>query len=94
MKPTLVTALGDGPYFGGARVCLVDAAFAPVFRYFDVFDGLGDFGVFTRTPRLSAWREALRERPSVKRAVGPDDATLLLEFLRAKDAHVLVRQQH
>ena len=30
--------LGEGPYFAGDRFSLVDAAFAPAFRYFDVFD--------------------------------------------------------
>ena len=31
-------ALGDGPFFAGERFSLVDAVFAPIFRYFDVFD--------------------------------------------------------
>src|SRR5690349_17416143 len=28
--------LGEGPYFAGAHFSIVDAVFAPVFRYFDV----------------------------------------------------------
>ncbi|MGX9105069.1 glutathione S-transferase family protein, partial [Escherichia coli] len=38
-------ALGDGPWFGGAAFGLVDAVFAPVFRYFDVFDTIADLDV-------------------------------------------------
>ena len=30
--------LGAGPYFAGENFSLVDAVFAPIFRYFDVFD--------------------------------------------------------
>lgn len=30
--------LGAGPYFDGDRFSIVDAAYAPVFRYFDTFD--------------------------------------------------------
>ena len=30
--------LGDGPHFAGDRFSIVDAAYAPVFRYFDTFD--------------------------------------------------------
>ncbi len=30
--------LGAGPYFAGEDFSLVDAVFAPIFRYFDVFD--------------------------------------------------------
>src|ERR1700761_25975 len=33
-------ALSAGPYFAGAQFSLVDAVFAPVFRYFDLFDEL------------------------------------------------------
>src|SRR5215468_4804426 len=42
----LEAALGDGPWFDGGRFSLVDAVFAPVFRYFDVFDTIADTGVF------------------------------------------------
>ena len=35
---TVEAALGDWPFFSGADFSLVDAVFAPVFRYFDVFD--------------------------------------------------------
>ena len=35
---------------------LVDAVFAPIFRYFDVFDQLIDLSVFADTPKLRAWR--------------------------------------
>src|SRR5262249_29157477 len=33
------------PWFDGAGFSLVDAVFGPVFRYFDVFDTIGDFGI-------------------------------------------------
>ena len=32
------------PWFDGENFSLVDAVFGPVFRYFDVFDEIGDFG--------------------------------------------------
>lgn len=43
--------LGEGPFFAGERFSLVDAVFAPIFRYFDVFDTITDTGVFTETPK-------------------------------------------
>ncbi|UUZ71898.1 glutathione S-transferase family protein [Polaromonas sp. P1(28)-8] len=51
-------ALGSGPYFSGEQFSMVDAVFGPVFRYFDVFDEIGDFGVLADTPRVNAWRRA------------------------------------
>lgn len=82
-------ALGDGPFFAGAPFSLVDAVFAPVFRYFDLFDTLADLAIFDATPKVRAWRSALRERPSVRAAVGPDYPELLRAFLKRHDAHLL-----
>jgi glutathione S-transferase len=80
----LEATLGEGPFFAGPAFTLVDAAYAPVFRYFDVFDALQDFGVFDLTPKVLAWRRALSQRPSVRRAVQPDYEGLLLGFLRRR----------
>lgn len=81
--------LGVGPFFAGDTFSLVDAAFAPIFRYFDVFDALADTRVFADTPRVQAWRAALSERPSVRYAVTSDYGERLRVFLEAHDAHVL-----
>ncbi len=82
-------ALGAGPFFAGEHFSLVDAAFGPVFRYFDTFDAIADLGVFHATPNLRAWRTALAARPSVRGAVGPDYPALLRAFLVRHDAHLL-----
>ena len=74
-------ALGEGPYFGGQHFSVVDAVFGPVFRYFDVFDGIADFGIFDLTPRIRDWRAALAARPSVRDAVDPAYPHLLRRFL-------------
>lgn len=85
----LEAVLGEGPYFSGAPFCLVDAVFAPVFRYFDVFDVIADTGLFAGRPKLSAWRRALGSRPSVQAAVTADYPERLRAFLRHHDAHLL-----
>jgi glutathione S-transferase len=82
-------ALGAGPYFAGEKFSLVDAVFAPIFRYFDVFDQLTDLSVFTDTPKVRVWRKQLSQRPSVRTAVGPDYPQLLHAFLVRYDAHML-----
>jgi len=63
---------------------IVDATFAPVFRYFDVFDRIADFGIFEDLPRVRAWRKALASRPSVRRAVDPRYPELLTRFLERR----------
>jgi glutathione S-transferase len=84
--------LGDGPFFAGEAFTLVDAVFGPVFRYFDVFDGIADLGVLDGLPKVRDWRAALAARPSVRNAVVPDYNDRLFGFLRRKDG-VLVRQR-
>jgi len=80
--------LGAGPHFDGAAFSLVDAVFGPVFRYFNVFDKIGEFGVLSNKPRVTARRSALAARPSVKAAVGQDYETRLWAFLRARNSHI------
>ena len=73
--------LGDGPWFAGENFGVVDAVFAPVFRYFDSFDAIFDHGVFRGTPKVLRWRAALAQRPSVKNAVVPDYRARLDRFI-------------
>ncbi|HZF97499.1 MAG TPA: glutathione S-transferase family protein [Pseudoxanthomonas sp.] len=74
-------ALGDGPYFAGAMFSMVDAAFAPALRYFEVIEDKGCFGFFQGLPKLGAWRQRLAARPSVRQAVASDYSRQLHVFL-------------
>ena len=94
-----VTALADkfarlearvaaAPWFDGEKFSLVDAAFGPVFRYFDVFDGIGEFGILAGKPKLAAWRNALGARPSASRAVSADYPALLRDFVDRRNSYL------
>lgn len=83
--------LQDGPYFGGKSFSLVDAAFAPVFRYFDVFDEVSGITFFANTPKVRAWRQALSERPSVSSAVSANYPSMLRQFVM--DQHGVLAQR-
>jgi len=80
--------LGEGPYFDGARFSLVDAVFGPVFRYFDTFDRIADFGMLSGKPKVAAWRQALAQRPSIRRAVKADYPERLWAFLEARNSRL------
>ena len=69
------------PWFDGEVFSLVDAVFGPVFRYFDVFDAIGDFGILAGRPKLARWRKNLAARPSVRSAVSADYPALLRDFI-------------
>lgn len=80
----LDAALGDGPYFDGDRFSMADAAFGPVFRYFDIFDRIGDFGFRDGLAKVRSWRISLAARPSVRAAVSSRYAQRLQGFLLAR----------
>lgn len=80
--------LGAGPFFAGERFCLVDAAFAPIFRLFDTFDRVGDFGIFDGLQRVPAYRAALAERSSVRQAVVTDYAQIFRRYLSERGSHL------
>lgn len=80
--------LGDGPYFAGDEFLLVDAAFAPIFRLFETFDRIGDFGIFERCPRIMRYRAALQARASVKDAALPDYAAIFARYLMRQKSHM------
>lgn len=84
----LENALHDGPYFDGTNFSLVDAVFGPVFRYFDVFDQIGDFGVLANTPKVNDWRRVLEQHPTIRNAVTSDYNSRLWDFLLARKSHL------
>lgn len=89
----LEAVLGDGPYFAGEAFSVVDAVFGPVFRYFEVFDAIGDFGWWEGVPKVVAWRRALGVRASVVGAVDAGYGNRLQGFLRMRRSALARRME-
>jgi glutathione S-transferase len=77
-----------GPWFSGEKFSLVDTVFAPVFRYFDLIDRLINHDIFRNTPKANAWREKLKQRPSVIGAVSPNYPLLLEQFVLRQNGYL------
>ena len=84
----LETRLVAAPWFDGESFSLVDAVFAPVFRYFDTFDEIGDFSILADKPKIARWRKSLRERPSVVAAVSAEYPALLRAFMKKHKSYL------
>jgi glutathione S-transferase len=84
----LEARVAASPWFDGESFSLVDAVFGPVFRYFDVFDEIADFGILTEKPKLRRWRKALAARPSMRTAVSADYSALLRDFLNRRNSWI------
>ena len=80
--------LDGSRWFDPGGFSLVDAVYGPVFRYFDTFDEIADFGFFDDAPKTVDWRRNLRERASVAAAVSPDYPQLLRRFLAERNSHL------
>ncbi len=63
--------LGDGPYFFGDQVSLVDLQFSPFFERFGTYEQLGGATWPADCTRLKAWFEAMQGRASYRATARP-----------------------
>ncbi|RMO84482.1 Glutathione S-transferase [Pseudomonas syringae pv. philadelphi] len=80
------TEMSDGPYFGGDHFSMVDAAIAPIFRYFDILAFESNHPAFNGLKRVADWRRALAQRQSIKAAVAKDYASRFVQHLQNQKA--------
>ena len=59
----------EGPFFSGADLCLVDAAYAPFLQRFSMVEPLIESGLMADFPQVSAWTVALLEDSRVQESV-------------------------
>ena len=83
--------IAQGIFFGGDKFSLVDAAYAPVFRYLDTFEQLVDVNFLQHYPRVANWRRSLSERSSAINAVRSDYPTLLANFISERESYLAKR---
>ena len=67
---------------------MTDAAFGPVFRYFDVLDKYTNTDIFHGLEKTKQWRETLRQRKSIQEAVTEEYPELLTNFLSHRGSHI------
>jgi len=72
LDETLAAHKHEGPYFNGARLSLVDAAYAPFLQRYTFIDRLRPLGIIDKLPRLAAWRDALLATPAVIASTVPE----------------------
>ena len=77
-----------GDYFAGEAFSLIDGVYGTIFRYFDVFDAVGEFDIFTNTPKVKDWRQRVQSRSSIQCAVTEDYAERLLIFLKQRNSYL------
>lgn len=87
--------LTDGPFFSGEKFQLIDAVYAPIFRYFDAFDTFSNLQTFSNFPKCQLWRAALKQRKSVQDAIPKNYQPLLMQYFIERKGYMaeLIEQQ-
>jgi len=85
--------LSHGPYFTGEIFQLIDAVYAPIFRYFDVIERFLPLDTFNALDKCQRWRKALAQRQSVKQAVSIDYPENLKNFLVKRESYLSIALQ-
>jgi glutathione S-transferase len=85
-RDKLEAVVAAEPYFSGTVFGMVDAVYAPLFRYFDILDPTVSQPIFEGLPRVTAWKMALAARESVIAAVAGDYAERFRQHLRLHKA--------
>lgn len=62
---------GEGPYWLGEQLSLVDISVYPWFERLPVLEYFRQFTLPVETPRLHAWWQGLRDRPSIQTVANP-----------------------
>lgn len=78
---------GDGPYFAGDRLCLVDAAYAPFLQRFAFVEARLKSGVFASFPKVQAWTDALLASDMVTGSVAESFATEFVGNLKRRESY-------
>ena len=70
---------GDGPFFSGPDLCLVDAAYAPFLQRFSMVEPMIESGLMADFPLVSGWIDALVGDPRVRDSVPEQFNDLYME---------------
>ena len=78
--------ISEDEYFTGSDFTMIDAVYAPIFRYHHTIASFEDFGIFEDAPQVKAWGERLLERASVIQSVPESYAEEMTIYLKKPDS--------
>lgn len=76
----------DGPFFNGAELCLVDAAYAPFLQRFDFIERRRASGLLADFPRVQAWSDALLADERISGSVAENFREEFIRNLHRREA--------
>lgn len=76
----------NGEFFNGADFAMIDAVYAPIFRYHQRIENYKDYEIFEDAPNVKAWGDRLLERPSVVSSVPVSYEADITKFFKNLDS--------
>ena len=94
LERALATERGnDGPYFNGPDLCLVDAAYGPIFQRFAKVEAVLQTGLLKEFPLVQAWSDALLANSTVIGAVPDNFSEEFVGNHKRRETYVWSRMQ-
>lgn len=78
--------ISDNDYFNGETFSMIDAVYAPVFRYHHRIAQYEDFGFFEDAPKIKLWGNKLLERTSVTKSVPQSYEQDMNQYIKKLDS--------
>ena len=78
---------GDGPFFNGPKLSLVDASYAPFFQRFEFVERRLKSGVLKEFPKVQAWADALLADERVTGSVADSFPDAFKAMLHRRESH-------
>ena len=89
LEDAIATERGnDGPYFNGAELCLVDAAYAPFLQRLLMVERFTQTAMLREFPLVQAWTEALAANDCVKSSVADSFTDVFYTNLKKRGFYV------
>ena len=76
----------EGNYFNGEDFAMIDAVYAPIFRYHQRIAGYKDYEIFEDAPTVKAWGDRLLEQPSVIKSIPESYEADITKFFKNLDS--------
>ena len=83
----LEKTLGQGPYFNGSDLSLVDTAFAPLFMRIDLLEEYYPLSLYQPSTLVNCWRRELAALTSVKNSVTSSFEGDYLDFIKSLNSY-------
>ena len=78
--------ISNDDYFNGSNFSMIDAIYAPIFRYHKRISDYKDYGLFEDAPKVKTWGERLLERPSVINSISESYDEGVTKFLKKQNS--------